>query len=479
MKPTYEELETRNQELDARNKELDARNKELEARCQKLEELFKKALDRIADLEEQLNRNSNNSSKPPSTDRKANTRPSKKGNRKPRQGTTRALLPLDQVDKHEICEAHECPHCGSADLACKGDPTILQQVELPEVKGIVTQFDLHNYHCRTCKSSVVAPLPEGVPNSAFGPRLMALVANLTGVFHLSKDDAKQLISDLYGIDISDGSIINIEERVAQVLNPVYKRIHGFVTESIFCKHFDETSWRDRGKTHYVWVAATKQAVCYRIDRHRSAEAFEAIAGKLNKLAPVVTDRYSAYNGLENPRQFCIPHLIRNFRRFGQRDGPDGKIGSAIEKELQFLSHTHNLYRREEIARVAYSQRIRRCRDRVDSLFMDALAEGSEDLGKLCEKLLLDEFDNLWTFQAHHDAEPSNNLAERDLRKIVLWRKKSYGTRSNRGQVFVQTISSVAGTLRRSGANALSFLTDAVVRFYQGLDAPMIQPSHGF
>jgi transposase len=308
---------------------------------------------------------------------------------------------------------------------------------------------------------------------------MALVANLTGVFHLSKDDAKQLIADLYDIDVSDGSIINVEERVTQALNPIYNRIHGFVTESIFCKHFDETSWRDCGKTHYVWVASTKQAVCYRIDRHRSKEAFKAIAGSLNKLAPVVTDRYNVYNDLKNPRQFCIPHLIRNFRRFAQRDGPDGRIGSAVEKELQFLSHTHSLYRKTEISRAAYSQRIRHCRSRVDDLFMDALAEGSEDLGKLCEKLLLDEFDNLWTFQSHHDAEPSNNLAERDLRKIVLWRKKSYGTRSDRGQAFVQTVSSVAGTLRRSGANIFSFLTKAVERFYQGLDAPMIQPNHGF
>ena len=458
MKPTYEELE---------------------ARCNHLEEVLKKALDRIAELEERLNQNSKNSSKPPSSDPKPNRPPKDGKGRKPRDRMTRSLLPLDQVDKHEVCEAHECPFCGSGELKEKGDPMILQQVELPEVKGTVTQFDRNNYHCQTCSSNVIAPLPEGVPNSAFGPRLMALVANLTGVFHLSKKDAKQLISDLYGIDVSDGSVINIEERVTEALSPIYKRIHSFVTESVFCKHFDETSWRDRGKTHYVWVAATKQAVCYRIDRHRSREAFEAIAGKLNKLAPVVTDRYSAYNSLENPRQFCIPHLIRNFRKFAQRDGPDGPIGTKIEKELQYLSHTHNLYRQGEISKASYSQRIRRCRSRVDDLFMDALAEGSQQLGNLCEKLLFDEFKHLWTFHTHKDAEPSNNLAERDLRRLVLWRKKSYGTRSDRGQRFVQTISSVAGSLRRVGTNIFSFLTEAVIQFYRKQDAPMIQPNYGF
>ena len=472
MKPTYEELEQL-------CREQEQRGQDQEKRIQRLEGLLKKALDRIAELEERLNQNSNNSSKPPSTDRKGKTRPSQKRSRKPRQGTSRALLPVEQVDKHTVCELQECPHCGSRELVTKGDPVILQQVELPEVKGVVTQFDRYNYRCRSCRSSMLAPLPNGVPNSAFGPRLMALIANLTGVFHLAKDDAKRLISDLYGIEVSDGSVINIEERIAEALHPIYERIHRFVTESIFCKHFDETSWRDRGETHWVWVAATKQATCFRIDRHRSKEAFLAIAGKLNTLAPVVTDRYSAYKVLTNPHQFCIPHLIRNFRRFSQRDGPDGIIGSKIERELQYLSHTHSLYRRAEISRASYSQRIRRCRDRVDGLFMDALAEGSPKLGNLCEKLLFDEFDHLWIFQRHADAEPSNNLAERDLRRIVLWRKKSYGTRSDRGQRFVQTVSSVAETLRRTKANIFVFLTDAVVQFYRSLEAPMIQPKLGF
>jgi len=472
MKPTYEALEAHNQELAARNQEL-------EARCQKLEKLLKKALDRIAVLEERINQNSNNSSKPPSINLKANTLPRKRKARRSRGGFARALLPLDQIDHHKVCELQECPHCGSDALSLKAHPVILQQVELPQVKGIVTQYDRYNYRCDSCRSSLIAPLPEGVPNSAFGPRLMALVGTLTGVFHLSKDDAKQLIGDLYGIEVSDGSVINIEERIEAALHPSYEQIHRFVTESLFCKHFDETSWRDSGKTHYVWVAATKQAVCYRIDRHRSKEAFRAIAGKLNKLAPVVTDRYGAYNDMENPHQFCIPHLIRNFRRYAQRDGPDGCIGSKIEKELQYLSHVHGQYRRSLLSRASWSQRIRRCKARVDDLFIDALVSGSKDLGDLCEKLLLHDFDKLWTFQRHKDAEPSNNLAERDLRKIVLWRKKSYGTRSERGQRFVQTISSVAGTLRRTRAGVLDFITDAVVRFYRGTEAPMIQPVYGF
>ena len=214
MKPTYQQLEDLCRGQAQRIKEM--------------ESLLKQALGRIVVLEEQvsvlterLGKNSKNSSKPPSTDRKRNTRLNRNGKRKPREGKARPLLPLNQVNHHKICQLQECPECGSSDLLLKRKRLIQQQVELPEGNGITTQFDRHKYRCRSCKSSVVAPLPQGIPDSAFGPRLMAFVANLTGIFHLAKDDVRLLIKDLYSVDISDGSVINIEERVAKT--PDYLR----------------------------------------------------------------------------------------------------------------------------------------------------------------------------------------------------------------------------------------------------------------
>lgn len=81
---------------------------------------------------------------------------------------------------------------------------------------------------------------------------MGLLATLTGVLHLAKREAVFLIKELYDVDISIGSVPNIEERVSQALDPIYC----FVIESKFCKHFDETSWRDQGKRHYVWLVAS-------------------------------------------------------------------------------------------------------------------------------------------------------------------------------------------------------------------------------
>ena len=463
MKPTYEELEKIIQEQSKM--------------IAKTQHLLKLALDRIAELEERLNKNSKNSSKPPSSDRKSNSDDQKNSEKKSRNGINRALIPPEKVDQFLDCRMDNCPDCGSDKLSKYGSVECLQQIELPEVKAIVTQFNRFRYSCACCGNCSTASLPKGIPNSAFGTRLMALIATLTGAFHLSKRDAMCLLKDLYGIEICEGSIINVEERVTSAIAEVYHRIHRVVTKSILCKHFDETSWRNQGKSGYVWVASTLQAVCFKIDAYRSREAFHRFVGELTP-SPVVTDRYAVYNDVSSDQQYCLAHLIRDFRKFGERKGIDGEIGSDIEKELRTACKSHRQYREGLRSLKSRDHRLRHSRKRLENHLIDGLASGSNDFGNFCENIL-DRFDRLWTFAKFSDVEPTNNLAERDLRKIVLWRKKSYGTRSYRGQRFVETISTVCGTLKRTGQNLFAFLKEALSAFYSGEKAPYACPAFGF
>jgi transposase len=156
--------------------------------------------------------------------------------------------------------------------------------------------------------------PQKFPPRAFGPKLTALLSLLTGVYHLAKREAKQLIQNLYDIDIGTGSIPNIEEKITKALTPVYERIHHFAIQSASCKHFDETSWRNSGEKHYVWIATTQHAALYKIHPNRSKKAFEELAlGKCTFQA--VTDRYATYNTLGKDHQYCLAHLIRECHRW--------------------------------------------------------------------------------------------------------------------------------------------------------------------
>ena len=369
MKPTYEELETKCGEL--------------EVELKQVKELLKQALDRITKLEEQLNTNSKNSSKPPSTDKKANTNEGDKEPKKGHEGKARSLYLPERVNRHVQCTLENCPHCGSNAVKLMGQPEILQQAELPEAKATVTEYQLHKYHCMGCGKNCAANLPLGIPDSAFGPKLMGLVATLTGVFHLAKREVIDLMQELYDVNIGVGSIPNIEERVSLALDPIYQRIHSFVIEGKFCKHFDETGWRDSGKTHFAWIATSEKAAFYRIDRNRSSEAFERLVGKVSRNFAAVTDRYAVYNKIET-HQYCLAHLIRDFRKYAERDGPDKEIGKALEEELIKVCHIHGEYRKEKITFEQRNQRIGYCKHKIEILLLDDMANGSDQLFKLSD-----------------------------------------------------------------------------------------------
>jgi transposase len=470
MKPSYEQLEI---ELVQTKEEL----VDIRKQFGRTSELLKLALEKIAELEEKLNRNSKNSSKPPSTDQKADTAPKQRKQRKSRKGFARSKLPPERIDNTVECTCENCPHCGSQSIESAGIPEILQQAELPEVRAIVTEYLLYKYSCKDCGRKSAAKLPEGIPDSAFGSRLMGLFATLTGALHVAKREAIQLIKDLYDIDIGLGSAPNIEERVSKALDPVYRRIHNLVIDSAFCKHFDETTWRNSGKRCYAWVASCSMAAFFKLHAHRSGKAFEELVGKKADGLAVVTDRYAVYTTIGRLHQYCLAHLIRDFRRYAERDGPDRETGKALARELALVCKIHRDYRDGKISLKQRNGRIDRRKHRVEFWLDDGFANGSDKLSGLCDSLL-SNFNKLWTFTKIEGMEPTNNLAERDLRKLVIWRKKSFGTRSNRGQKFVERITSVVETAKRHGKNALKFIQDAVARFFAMKTAPYICESLG-
>src|SRR5690606_35142409 len=140
------------------------------------------------------------------------------------------------------------------------------------------------------------------------------------------------------------------------------------------------------------------------------------------------------------------------------------IGLALESELRLSCNIHRKYHENKIALMQRNQRLRARKRRVEYRLEDGLANGSDVLAKLCG-VLLDDYEKLWTFTRISGMEPMNNIAERDLRKLVVWRKKSYGTRSERGKKFVERVTTVAQTVRKQSGNVLRFIQQAIESFY--------------
>jgi transposase len=462
MKPTYDELFATVQVLSRANFEYQQTIKRLEKR--------------ISELEERLNSNSQNSSKPPSSDMKSSKEPPRKGGAKPgHNGHHRQLLPAEQVDAFHVCIQQRCPRCASDNL--QQEPTeisIWQQVEIPKKVAHVTQYERQAFYCLACGHGGTAPLPDGVEYSAFGPRLKGWISTCTGQFHLSKRETARLINDCLGISLSIGSVSNVERQTTQLLQPAYEAIARAVLKGRVI-HVDETSWRDSAKNHFAWVASCANATLYRIDERRNREARDKLLGS-TFCRPVVSDRYKVYDDMDGLHQYCLAHFKRELVRFSERKGYDGEWGKQSVAILDKVFHQWSLYQKGAINRVQLNTHCIRLKYALkDEIIFGGwyASRASPKLRRFCLEILV-IFDRLWTFLHVPSMGPTNNQAERDLRQVVLWRKKSFGTKSVRGQRFVERIKTVSVTLHRQTRSLFDYLAGLFQAVFvnQPLPSPM-------
>ena len=423
--------------------------------------------ERVAELEAELRQNSSNSSKPPSTDMPGSRRPRvSKENRKRRRkrggqpghtGSHRPLLPVDQVDhivEHypELCENcwNTLPHIPDADAQR------YQVTELPPVKPETTEHRAHAVTCR-CGYTTRAAMPESVRASSFGPRLSSIMVMLTGVFHLSRRQVMTAVADFFGVEISLGAISALENRVSEAIAPAVEEAWKEARQADV-KHTDGTSWRQAGRALQLWTIATAAVTVFKVLSEASREALKALLGRVKGV--MVSDRAKALGfWAMQRRQICWAHLLRKFVSFSERDGPAGGFGQVLLEYTGILFDYYRAYRDGQISVQTFRQRMAPLRLQVEAVLERAAKANIRRLSGSCADILAHR-QALWTFVDNSQVEPTNNHAERELRRFVLWRKRSFGTQSERGNRFAERIMTVAHTARKQGKPVLAYLTAA-------------------
>lgn len=423
---------------------------------------------RVHELEAERGRNSQNSSKPPSSDGPGVKLPPKKEptGRKPggqpgHKGAKRELLPAEKVDAIEDHWPSSCEECDARlPRGCRtevGEPLRHQVTEIPPVKARVTEHRLHSQMCDRCGHATQAELPDGVPASAFGPRLLAVVALFTGAYRISKRVAVSALGDLFGVAIALGSVSNAEQAMSDALARPVDEAKDHVCEQA-AVNADETSWREcRGKA-WLWVAATPAVAVFLIHAKRGAiaarELLRSFAGVL------ITDRWSAYShwALEK-RQICWAHLRRDFTFIAESRGSARQVGRDLLHLTKQMFRAWHRVRDGTLSRVGFQRKVAQMKLTFEAQLKRGVGCGAPKVSGMCREIL-DVFPAMWTFASVPGVEPTNNLAERCLRSGVLWRKTSFGTHSAAGSRFVERMLTTVATLKLQKRNVLEFLVHA-------------------
>jgi len=257
-----------------------------------------------------------------------------------------------------------------------------------------------------------------------------------------------------GIPISLGTIQKVIDRTSKAIKPLYEAIKN-TARSVKTNHVDETSWKNGGNLHWLWVMANTVVVFFMIHANRSKEAFNQLIDTWSGI--LVSDDYGLYRKWVGLRQTCLAHLIRTAKGLAERKNPElAACGQWARKELQRLCKMAHAPPSQGEWRAFFA---RLCR--LIALYKDSKSEAGRFVRRI-EK----EMDNLFVFLAENGVEPTNNYAERMLRFGVIWRKRSYGSNSDKGCRWVERILSVRHTCRLYKKSTFNIIVEAMDCYFK-------------
>jgi transposase len=425
---------------------------QLEAAILKLQQQDELLEKRIEKLESQTKKNSQNSSKPPSSDspykkkkKKAKNSKRKQGAQKGHEGHHQAVIkPTETIN----IEPSACS-CGNTQYNPETmEPFYTHQfIELPEIKMDVLHFILHKCQCECCGKTVKARIPMEY-QTGYGPRLSAFIAERSGIHGDSRESVQNFCASVLNFAISIGAIQRVVDRASQAIKPIYERI-GQMARQTEVNHIDETSWFQCGKLKWLWTMVNPSVAFFMVHPNRSKEAFMALIEDWKGI--LVSDNYGVYVKWMK-RQACLAHYIRKANALTEKKADDiQRFGHAVLKELRLLCHWSKSPPNDNEWNAFYTR------------FVHLLAEqekADNDAGKLSRSLIR-EMITLWVFLEEQDVEPTNNRAERALRAGVLWRKRSKGTQSDKGDRWVERILSLKQTCRMRLIPTFPILVEAI------------------
>jgi transposase len=242
--------------------------------------------------------------------------------------------------------------------------------------------------------------------------------------------------EVWGIPLSLGEVCALEQVVTRAVKEPVDDVRDWVQWSD--TKGDETRWREGNRRVHVWTVVTPQASGYAIRRSRGAKVLHEVLGR-DYAGIIGSDRAKAYDCYPSrQRQLCWVHLRRDAQAMIDRAGPGRRVGE------QLLEHSHVLFawrrwvREGQWRRSTWQHQMGGLRQS----FRQELHWGTRVRGKktaaTCRDLLAKER-ALWTFVRIPAIDETNNRAERALRHPVQWRKTSYGTQSEQGSRFVESM----------------------------------------
>lgn len=430
---------------------------------------------RVQELEARIAKDSHNSSKPPSSDgltRKTKSLRRRSG-KKPGGQLGHRGETLHLVATPDLVVEHQPTTCASCQAPLGANAVVLlrerrQIQELPPLRLVVHEHQVLHLRCPACQAVSTGAFPVDVPSRAqYGPRLRAFAVYLVEQQLVPYRRVRELLADLFGVQLSVGTLLTWVQEAATRLAPVEAQIKAALTR-VPVLHRDETGVRRAGRLAWAHVASTTRLTHYAIHAKRGTEATEAIGILPAYTGVSVHDGWKAYRAHPHCRHaLCNIHHLRELT-FLQEQYHQAWAKDVKHLLLEMKAATEQA-RRQGLAQLDGTDR-RALVARYEELLACGLAanpppeRGERQRGRLKQSPARNLLERLWLGQPEVLAfledltiPFDNNQAERDLRMLKVQQKVSGCFRSDRGSEAFGRIRGYLSSLSKQGVALLAAL----------------------
>ncbi len=366
------------------------------------------------------------------------------------KGHGRSSIREEDADKgRSLGIGDVCLVCGS-NLEQKGTRT-RTVIDCQPVKMKKVVYYLGRKRCPKCKKLITARAPGVFAKCLYSNQLLTYVA----VQHYIYGNTLGQIEKQTGVGYS--SLIDAMHQLARRLKNVPESLIQAYRQSAV-KHADETGWRTDGQNGYSWLFCTPEISIFRFRRSRSASVPREVFGE--KIVPgvLVVDRYNGYNKMPCSIQYCYAHLLRDLKDL-EKDFPENaEIKSFVEALAPQLAGAISL-RTLDITDRQFKRQASKIKNEIISI---TNSQAKHPAIQKIQDIFREKAGRLYHWAKNRDTPADNNLAERELRPLVIVRKISFGSQSDAGARTREILMTVLHTLKKK-------TSDVTIAFKSSLD----------
>ena len=379
----------------------------------------------------------------------------------------------------DVPAPRRCPDCcGPVNILLGAEPSLHYQEDIIDGVYRVVLYRHAACRCSQCDKIAEQPGENEILLSRIGPFLRSKAIYLRNVIGISYRKVPRAIEEMFGIRFSPAALIGFETMLAQKAAPIVDDIAKKLGSSEGAVHADETFWTLNGERAYFWVHGDEKFIHFQFDTTRAGQVSRDVLGP-HFTGTLVTDCYSGYAAHEtDKKQKCLAHLARTARDW-QKLTKAGTFDFAFFKDVRnFVTRACAFHRERAAGRLSQEQQRSEefwLRERLKYLSTCKLAHKK---AVTLQGRINRHYTEWLIFIDDSRVPPTNNLAERALRPLVVLRKITFGHRSETGAQTMARLMTVAETSRRHGLLASDIYfelftrpPDAVMRrLYAGTSA---------